>query len=294
MSSKEEEFKIKEFCWVKMSGYPIWPAYIKEKMKSSQYKVQFIGDNHEGLISKKGIFKWTKENTNNYLNNTKQHYQNIFKGAIKFKELVDSGNLNIEDHWNCYCFCVQNGTFNKERVDYFAKEKLNNINNEKKINKKNNNKKLKNNKKKNNEKYNIFQSPVKIKSNKINNNEINNEKEENKFIGNKRERKKNIDKEEKEEINNDILNQLNKILEAQKKIKKETQDLIEVINDRYIYFKNEIQNQNINFKNKNKDIQKKIDFLNFLYLVFKIFQGPFSANNFLKEALNEIKVKSSQ
>ena len=83
-------------------------------------------------------------------------------------------------------------------------------------------------------------------------------------------------------------------MKKKKKIKKETQDLIEVINDRYIYFKNEIQNQNINFKNKNKDIQKKIDFLNFLYLVFKIFQGPFSANNFLKEALNEIKVKSSQ
>ena len=95
-----------------MSGYPIWPAYIKEKMKSSQYKVQFIGDNHEGLITKKGIFKWTKENTNNYLNNTKKLYQNIFKGAIKFKELVDSGNLNIEDHWKCYCFCLQNGKFN--------------------------------------------------------------------------------------------------------------------------------------------------------------------------------------
>ena len=92
---------------------------------------------------------------------------------------------------------------------------------------------------------------------------------------------------ELENIN--INEQLNKIFEAQKTIRKETKELLNLINERYNWYKEEIQKKNIDFSNKNKDISKKIDFLNFFYIISKIFQGFFNVNNYLNNTLKEIK-----
>ena len=109
-----EEYKPLEFCWVKLQGYPTWPAYILE-INSNSYKVQFIGDRNHGNIKKKGMFKWNKENTQKFILTSKK-YQDIFEGAVKFKELVNKGILSLDDYWNCYCYCHKNGKFSKSNV----------------------------------------------------------------------------------------------------------------------------------------------------------------------------------
>ena len=310
-----EEYKPLEFCWVKLQGYPTWPSYILE-INSNSYKVQFIGDRNHGNIKKKGMFKWNKENTQKFILTSKK-YQEIFEGAVKFKELVNKGILSLDDYWNCYCFCHKYGKFSKSNViKYISKKNINflpleywdkkkNIskssNKEKKSEKKIVNKikrsnSVKNKVKKKNEKYDIFQSPIKIsKSKKIKNEKkekieskyieektIKNEEKKN-FLGNKRKQNNDL---EIENMNININEQLNKILEAQKTIKKETKELINLVNERYNWYKEEIKKKNIDFSNKNKDVSKKIDFLNFLHIITKIFQGPFNVNHYLNNILN--------
>ena len=119
-----EEYKPLEFCWVKLQGYPTWPAYILE-INSNSYKVQFIGDRNHGNIKKKGMFKWNKENTQKFILTSKK-YQEIFEGAVKFKELVNKGILSLDDYWNCYCFCHKYGKFSKSNViKYISKKNIN-------------------------------------------------------------------------------------------------------------------------------------------------------------------------
>lgn len=300
-----QEFKPLEFCWVKLSGYPTWPAFILE-INSNEYKVQFIGDKHHGNIKKNGMFKWNKENTRKFLLNCKK-YQNIFEGAIEFKELVNKGDLTLDDYFNCFCYCDSHGKFNKKNViDYITKKHINYLpslyDDKKKIisnsfvqekNLNNYNKNRNNNIKK---KKNIFQSSIKLSKSK-NEQNIKKEKikfkyieghlkknEEKKLLGRKRKKNNNL---ELENIN--INEQLNKIFEAQKTIKKETKELLNLINEKYNWYKEEIQKKNIDFSNKNKDISKKIDFLNFFYIISKIFQGFFNVNNYLNNTLKEIK-----
>ena len=256
--------------------------------------------------------KFTAENVINYVPKRKINFLNEknkkknFKKNFGKKNKTDNKNSNNNSNNNSGSVLKNNIKSNKIKKSLSQNKNLKN----------NNLFKSNTQKKKTIEKYDIFQSPIKIKSKKIklinnninnnnnnndnNNNNTNNnknvnnnndnklnikkEKEENKLLGNKRERTDNIN----------IPEQLNKILEAQKIIKKETQELINLVNGRYKLYKEEIENKQIDFNNKSKDIYKKVDFLNFLYLVSKIFQGPFSANNCLKEALKEVKEKFNE
>ena len=292
--SKEEDFKINEFCWVQLEGYQTWPAYIID-IRPTYYRIQFIGDIHEGNITKKELIKWTKENTAKFFSNC-ENYKDVFEGAIKFKKYVEKGILSFDDYWDCYYYCLDEGKFNKINVQIFKNYVKENLNDEKKyIKKKNINKKI------------IFKSPLIIKipfsiingqkkeqKKIIENEEIKNEdflfnynqNFDNNFLGNKRKNNK-----EENENNDYFIEELNKILNNQIIIKKETQNIIDAINQKYNWYKSSFENKDFDFNNKNIDISKKIEFLNFLYVVCKLFQRPFLANNHLKDTYNEIKIK---
>ena len=266
--------------------------------------------------------KFTSENVINYVPKRKINFLNDKKTikkkiSKKIKSNIKKSNNNNNNHIIKNSSIIKSNNINSNIKSSKIKKSLS----QNKDLKKSNFFKPSSQKKKTIEKYDIFQPPIKIRSTKLklvnnnnNNNNSNNnsnnnininnsisnnninsnindnklntkkEKEDNKLLGNKRERTDNIN----------ISEQLNKILEAQKIIKKETEELISLVNGRYKWYKDEIENKKIDFNNKNKDIYKKVDFLNFLYLVSKIFQGPFSANNYLKEALNEVKQKFSE
>ncbi len=255
-----------------------------------------------GKFTSENVINYVPKRKINFLNEKKTIKKNISK-KIKSNIKNSNNNNNNSNHIIKSSNIIKSNNVNSNIKSSKIKKSLS----QNKDLKKSNFFKPSSQKKKTIEKYDIFQPPIKIKSTKVksvnnnnNNSNSNNtndnsnnndnklnvkkEKEENKFLGNKRERTDNIN----------ISEQLNKIFEAQKAIKKETEELINLVNGRYKWFKDEIEKKNIDFNNKSKDIYKKIDFLNFLYLVSKIFQGPFSANNYLKEALNEVKQKFSE
>ena len=100
-SPKKKSFKINELCWVKITGYPWWPAVVTGKSRSNKkpsYRVNYICERSNSFVDSENIRKW-EENYGAFkdLQKTCKISLNL-KCAVKIAELLYDGLIDLNDH----------------------------------------------------------------------------------------------------------------------------------------------------------------------------------------------------
>lgn len=101
---KKETFQINELCWVKIVGYPWWPAVVSGKCRSNKktnYCVNYICERSNSVIDRENIKKW-KENYESFksIHDCKKNNKiNLkLKCAVKIADLLYDGLIDLKDH----------------------------------------------------------------------------------------------------------------------------------------------------------------------------------------------------
>ena len=278
----QNNFKLNELCWVKIKGYPWWPAVItniqtvKDKKK---YFAFYICESKYSEINEENIKKW-KENYESFhsgLTYKKPKNANKdFQVALKVAELLNEEKITLTDHKN----------FLEEYKS--VKERHNLINVEKYFNKiiAKNQKKKKEEITKNNEISKIKKNKKKPKENiKI---------EKTNLLGKKR---KLTPEKKFKNIEKDIVNKKIEITISRKDMSKinsltkvivDNLDIIINKNEKYHKFFSQQYNEKILEINDDKNTKSKIELIKYLKLMCEIFNAPISLNK-LMENLNDPK-----
>ena len=285
--NKEEIFKIKELCWAKIKGFPWWPAIIRNTYVSNDKKYYFVGyicEKNGSVINENTIKKWEtnygkfkdfKINSKNGKNST---MNNDFKCALIVANMYYEGKIDDNDH-EIFINKYQN---NKDRHNLVHIQTFfNNIIKEKeKLDKgKLDKKKME---------IKIVEKEKLIKSYK------NNNKIKTNLIGKKR----NISKESKDKIqeninekkekekeniikNNEInmtQKELNKIDDIISNITHNIDEIMTKSEKYQKFFAKECKEKNICIHD-NKSIKTKIELIKYLQIMTDILNVPISLNN---------------
>lgn len=243
MNKNLDSFSIDELCWVKIRGYPWWPAVIIEidnEPNQKSYKACFLGEKNYSIVTERNIKKF-KENfeslTAEGKKNAKKSKKNEFSCSLKIADLIRE-KVNIKEEHENFVLKYPN---KKDRMnskiieDYFTNEE-NKVNSNEKIEDKTliGTKRKKSFNKKLNKRNELKENEIKITRNTIN----------------------TIKK-----CTNSLCKNIDKILEKSKKLKDE--------------FMEENEKGKLNLDNIN-NINTKIEFLEFIGEMTKILAVPMS------------------
>ena len=310
MNSENNDFKKNELCWVKVKGYPWWPAIICDintDNKNILFHINYLCDRKKITVNKDNIRKW-KEKYDMF-----KHYQDYkmlsqlkiaFKCALKVGEWLSEELIDLNDHEKFLEYFKITKEWHKlcNVNDFFYKKIKKSKKSDKSILK--SNKKIPNNikddyKLDNNNIQNISLNGI-IKNNVILKNDIKNYSPKSKnFIGKKKRRLIfSPTKETQLEImpikhrRGKYINKKNmsKIKVLVNNITTNLDDAINKIDKYQKYFEHEVTTKKINLDIDDKDVDVKIELTKYIKSISELFGAPIN----ISKTIQSLNIKKSE